>query len=192
MRKQRSPVPLEEGGMNPNVYLGFSLILLTGCADNPYAKTYQPSSAMVLQSVAQRREQPGRNTPVLVKGTDPRKDWAALCTEGYVVIGRSKLRGGSTGSDADAIAQAKAVGADRVLLYRESDSFGREAGYGQRSVANGATAFAPNGAAMIAGSATETTFGAGPTGNAPATILAVFLVKESRAFGATCSSPGPS
>ena len=178
--------------MKPNIYLGFSLILLAGCADNPYAKTYQPSSATVLQSVAQRREQPDRNTPVLVKGTDPRKDWAALCAEGYVVIGRSKLRGGPTGSDADAIAQAKAVGADRVLLYREPDSTGRDAGPGQRSAGNDTTAFAPNGAAMIAGSAWDTTFGAGPAASAPTTILAVFLVKESRAFGATCGSPGPS
>ena len=59
--------------MSRKIYLGLSLVLLAGCADNPYAKTYQPSSEIVLRSAAQRREQPIPNTPELVKGTDPNK-----------------------------------------------------------------------------------------------------------------------
>ena len=173
--------------MNPNTYLGLGLILLTGCADNPYATAYQPSSASVLQSVAQRREQPGANTPELTQGTDPKRDWAALCSEGYVVIGQSRISGPSA-SDAHAIAQAKTVGADRVLVYRGLGS--TEPGAQRSGDNSGATHFAPNGAAMIAGSPTEKPFGLEP-GNAPTTTLAVFLVKENRGFGATCSSTRP-
>ena len=185
--------------MSRNIYLGLSLVLLTGCADNPYAKTYQPSSEMVLRSVAQRREQPIPNTPELVQGTDPNKDLAGLCSEGYVVIGQSKFRG-SAPSEADAIAHAKAVGADRVLVYKGLASTGQEAvpptlPSKQTSVANGTTPFGPNGTAIIAGSATTATFGAEPSRNAPTVArydtLAVFLVKEKRAFGASCSSLNP-
>jgi hypothetical protein len=181
--------------MSRNIYLGLSLVLLTGCADNPYAKTYEPASEVVLRSVAQRREQPTPDAPELVKGTDPNKDLAGLCSEGYVVIGHSKFRG-STPSEADAIAHAKAVGADRVLVYKALASTGHDVAPPtlpgkQTSVANGTTTpFGPNGAAIIAGSATTPTFGAEPSRNAPTTIpyytLAVFLVKENRAFGSNC------
>jgi hypothetical protein len=68
--------------MSRNIYLGLSLVLLAGCADNPYAKAYQPSSDIVLRSVAQRREQPIPNTLELVKGTDRNKDLAGLFSEG--------------------------------------------------------------------------------------------------------------
>jgi len=93
--------------MSRSIHLGLSLVLLAGCAGNPYANTYQPSSETVLRSVAQRREQPIPNTPELVKGTDPNKDWAGLCSEGHVVIGQSKFRGSTpTPHEADAIAHA--------------------------------------------------------------------------------------
>ena len=176
--------------MNPNFHLGLALIVLTGCAENPYATTYRPSSASVLQSVAQRREQPSPTTPELVKGTDPKLDWAAVCSDGYVVIGHSKISGPNA-SDAQAIAQAKAVGADRVLVYRGLGSAEHEAASGaQQPAGNATTHFAPNGRAMIAGSAWDPTIDAGSSDNAP-TSWADFLVKENRAFGATCSSPGP-
>ena len=184
--------------MSRNIYLGLSLVLLAGCADNPYAKTYRPSSEIVLRSVAQRREQPIPNTPELVKGTDPNKDLAGLCSEGYVVIGQSKFRG-SASNEADAIAHAKAVGADRVLVYKglastEHDAVPPTLPSKQASVANDTTTpFGPNGAAIIAGSATIATFGAEPTRNPPTIVrydtLAFFLVKENRAFGASCKSP---
>jgi hypothetical protein len=189
---------LEGTSMSRNIYLGLSLVLLAGCADNPYAKTYQPSSEIVLRSVAQRREQPIPNTPELVKGTDPNKDLAGLCSEGYVVIGQSKFRG-SAPNEADAIAHAKAMGADRVLVYKglastEHDAVPPTLPSKQASVANDTTTpFGPNGAAIIAGSATTTTFGAEPTRNAPTIVrydtLAFSLVKENRAFGASCKSP---
>jgi hypothetical protein len=196
---QKFDTPQLEGtSMSRNIYLGLSLVLLAGCADNPYAKTYQPSSEIVLRSVAQRREQPIPNTPELVKGTDPNRDLAGLCSEGYVVIGQSKFRG-STPNEADAIAHAKAVGADRVLVYKELASTEHDAvpptlASEQASVANDTTSpFGPNGTAIIAGSATITTFGAEPTRNAPTIVrydtLAFFLVKENRAFGASCKSP---
>jgi hypothetical protein len=152
----------------------------------------------VLRSVAQRREQPIPNTPELVKGTDPNKDLAGLCSEGYVVIGQSKFRG-STPNEADAIAQSKAVGADRVLVYKglastEYDAVPPTLPSKQASVASDTTTpFGPNGAAIIAGSATTTPFGAEPTRNAPTIVrydtLAFFLVKVNRAFGASCKSP---
>ena len=173
--------------MNPNIYLGLGLVLLTGCAENPYATTYRPSSSSVLQSVAQRREQPSPTTPELVKGTDPKHDWATVCSDGYVVIGQSKISGPNA-SDAQAIAQAKTVGADRVLVYRGLGSTEHDAASGAQPAGNDTTHFAPNGRAMIAGSAWDPTIGAGSTGNVP-TIWAVFLVKQNRAFGATCSSP---
>ena len=182
--------------MSRSIYLGLSLVLLAGCAGNPYAKAYQPSSDIVLRSVAQRREQPIPNTLELVKGTDPKKDLAGLCSEGYVVIGQSEFRG-SAPSEADAIAHAKAVGADRVLVYIALASTGhnvvRPTLPKQTLVANGTTTpFGPNGTAIIAGSATTRTFGAEPLTNAPTIIrydtLAVFLVKENRAFGASCKS----
>ena len=172
--------------MSRSIYLGLSLVLLTGCADNPYAKTYQPGSESVLRTVAQRREHPVPGTPPeLVQGTDPKKDLAGLCLEGYVVIGQSRIRG-ATVSDAQAIAHAKAVGADRVLVYRQPGS----------TVTSGTTTpLGPNGPAIISGSATTTTFGADPMSNAPATArydtLAIFLVKEKPAFGATCGQLGP-
>ena len=176
--------------MSRSIYLGLCLVLLTGCADNPYAKTYQPGSEAVLRTVAQRREQPIPTTPELVKGTDPKTDLAGLCLAGYVVIGESKIRG-ATASDEHAIAHAKAVGADRVLIYKELGSTGHNAAPAPPP----STPFAPNGAAIIAGSATTTTFGAEPIRNPPTTVqrdtLAVFLVKEKPAFGATCGQLDP-
>jgi hypothetical protein len=196
---QKVDTPQLEGtSMSRNIYLGLSLVLLAGCTDNPYAKTYQPGSEIVLRSVAQRREQPIPNTPELVKGTDPNKDLAGLCSEGYVVIGQSNFRG-STPNEADAIAHAKAVGADRVLVYKglastEHDAVPPTLPSKRASVANDTTTpLGPNGTAIIAGSATTTTFGAEPTRNAPTIVrydtLAFFLVKENRAFGASCKSP---
>ena len=196
---QKFDAPQLEGtSMSRKIYLGLSLVLLAGCADNPYAKTYQPSSEIVLRSVAQRRQQPIPNTPELVKGTDPNKDLAGLCSEGYVVIGQSKFRG-STQNEADAIAHAKAVGADRVLIYKglastEHDAVPPTLPSKQASVANDTTTpFGPNGTAIIAGSATTKTFGAEPARNAPTIVrydtLAFFIVKENRAFGASCKSP---
>ena len=183
--------------MSRKIYLGLGLVLLTGCADNPYAKTYRPSSEIVLRTVAQRREQPLPSNPELVKGTDPNQDLAAWCSEGYVVIGQARIRG-SAPSEADAIAHAKAVGADRVLVYKGFASTGQGAVPATRpstSGANGATPLGPNGTAIIGGSATTATFGAEPTRNAPTNVrddtLAVFLVKENRAFGASCGTLGP-
>lgn len=177
--------------MSRSIFLGLGLVLLTGCADNPYTRTYQPNSEVVLRTVAQRREQPIPTTPELVKGTDPKTDLAGLCLAGYVVIGESKIRG-SSASDAGAIAHAKAVGADRVLIYRELGSPGHNAAPPPTPPS---TPFAPNGAAIIAGSATTTTFGAEPIRNPPTTVqrdtLAVFLVKEKPAFGATCGQLDP-
>ena len=184
--------------MSRNIYLGLSLVLLAGCADNPYAKTYQPSSEIVLRSVAQRREQPIPNTPELVKGTDPNKDLAGLCSEGYVVIGQSKFRG-STPNEAYAIAQSKAVGADRVLVYlglssTEHDAVPPTLPSKQAAVANDTTTpFGPNGPAIIAGSATTTTFGAEPTRNAPTIVrydtLAFFSSKRPERSAPAASPP---
>jgi hypothetical protein len=180
--------------MSRNIYLGLSLVLLAGCADNPYAKTYQPSSEIEPGSVAQRRERPIPNTPELVKGTDPNKDWAELCSEGYVLIGQSKFRG-STPNEAAAISHAKTVGADRVLVYRgftSSDGVPPTLPGKQASAANDIkTPFGPR-AAIIAGWATTTTYGAEPVGNAPISVrydtFAFFLVKENRVFGASCAT----
>ena len=186
--------------MSRNIYLCLSLVLLADCVDNPYAKTYQPSSGTVLRSVAQRREQPIPNTPELVKGTDPNKDLAdlaGLCSEGYVVIGQSKFRGPAP-NEADAIAHAKAVGADRVLVYTGLASTKHDAvpptlPSKQASVANDTTTpFGPNGATIIAGSAATTTFVGQRTPNEQPTVVrydtfALFLVKENRVFG-TCTT----
>jgi hypothetical protein len=162
-----------------------------GCVTNPYAKNYQPSSVALLRAVSQRQEQAIPNNPEIIKGTDPTKDLAGVCSEGYVVIGQSNFRG-SAPSEADAIAHAKTVGADRVLAYKGLTT-GRDAvsptlPRKRTSVANDiATPLGPNGPAMIAGSAATTTFGAEPTSNVPFIVrydtLAIFLVNEDRAFG---------
>jgi hypothetical protein len=54
--------------------------------------------------------------PELVHGNDPKVDFPAALAEGYILIGSSSFHGRQTG-DAGAVAQAKLVGADRVLIF---------------------------------------------------------------------------
>jgi len=93
--------------------------------------------------------------------------------------------------------QARAVGADRVLVHRGLASTEREAVPSMRQdkqvpAANDATTpFGTNGTAIIAEWATTSTFGAEPRNvstNVPYDTLAFFLVKENSLIAATCTT----
>jgi hypothetical protein len=169
------------------------IVLATGCATNPYAQFYQSAAQAMLQSLAQRRVEPAPASPELLRGNDPKDDILSLESDGWIVIGASSFNGPRL-SARQAIEQAKAVGADRVVVYGRLSSTERTImpltlPTTQTSVTNGtATAFGPNGMATAYGSATTTTYGTSTT-YLPLTIrrydaLAIYLVKVKFVLGA--------
>lgn len=101
--------------------LGLAL-LLAGCVGG-YSRYYTPSDG-ALADLATKRVAPAPENPRLAhaswSGTDPDVDvdWLvnSYAKRGYVLIGSSVFNSGKGQHDTDAVAQAKRVGADLVVV----------------------------------------------------------------------------
>ncbi len=68
--------------LNRNTCLTTVLMILAGCASNPYAKFYQPAPDEILRTIAQRRVQAPPHAPELLRGTNPQAALSAIAAEG--------------------------------------------------------------------------------------------------------------
>jgi hypothetical protein len=163
-------------------------LLLSGC-ENPYRKYYQPNAGMTPEILAQRRVAPPPERPEVYRGNDPNSDLAALMDDGYAVIGHSSFNGTAENENA-MVEQAKAVGADRVVIYGKyartiQTAMPLTVPTTQTSTTTG-TVFGSGGMATVSG---YTTTHGSETTYVPISIdrydfLAYYLVKIRYSFGA--------
>jgi PDZ domain len=172
-----------------------SAALLSGCMGNGYADFYTANAAVTPQDIAERGLAPAPTDPELVRGSDPKVDLPAAMADGYAVIGSSSFNGPQA-NDANAVAQAKVVGADRVITFNK---YARTAQSvvpittptAQTSFSTGsANIVGSAGMATAFGSATTTTYGTDTT-YVPISVdrydyLAVYLVRAKSILGAPC------
>lgn len=93
--------------------LALCVALALGACASPYQKFYHANTTSDLAAVTM----PYSGEPTLGMGTNnPRQDVRNMFQQGYVVVGWSSFVGPAQ-AKTGAIAQAKAVGAERVLLY---------------------------------------------------------------------------
>ena len=168
-------------------------VTIGGCNGNGYADFYKPNSAISPEDLARRRFAAPPSEPELLHGSDTKGDVAAALAEGYAVVGSSSFEGPQA-SDASAVAQAKVVGADRVVVFNKYSRTAQgvlpiTTPTTQTSFSTGsANAFGNGGMATAFGSATTTTFGT-EANYIPISIdrydfLAVYLVKVKFSLGA--------
>jgi hypothetical protein len=98
------------------ILVGLLLALLVSGCENPYKKYYQPNAGLSPDLLAQRRVAPAPEHPEVYRGNDPKSDLPALMADGYSIIGHSSFNG-TAENENGVIEQAKAVGADRVVIY---------------------------------------------------------------------------
>jgi hypothetical protein len=98
----------------------FTLFILAlsgvGCVSNPFAENYRPADPSLVAAAAPAA--PGA-VPRLEPGRTPEQDAIRLLQEGYVLLGDAAFRS-TEPSDKKAIAQARLVGADLVMMYRRN------------------------------------------------------------------------
>jgi hypothetical protein len=167
--------------------------LLGGCASNGYQKFY--TELPVGQDALENRAAPPPAQPKLDKLSGDFKDYASqYARAAYVPIGYSSYNG-PTGSEDQALAQGKSVGADVVAVmsprYTETltSSIPITTPTTQTSQTNStATVYGSGGTANGYGSSTTTTYGSRTT-YLPVTtqrydFQAIYLVKRKYTFGA--------
>lgn len=94
-------------------------LLLGGCAqNNPYAQYYRYESGTTPEMIASTRPAPAPATPLVdhTNADDFQKVARGWAARSYAVIGQAQFNSGASFTDAPAIAQAKAVKADLVLI----------------------------------------------------------------------------
>jgi hypothetical protein len=171
------------------VIVGLLLALLVSGCENPYKKYYQPSAGLSPDILAQRRIAPPPEHPEVYRGNDANSDIPALIADGYAVIGQSSFNATAENENA-LVEQAKAVGADRVVIYGKyartiQTAMPLTVPTSQTSTTTG-TVFGSGGMATIMGN--TTTYGSETT-YVPMSIdrydfFAVYLAKIRFAFGA--------
>jgi S1-C subfamily serine protease len=165
-----------------------TMVLLGGCVADDYAEFYKPNTSVTEQELAARRLAPPPSEPELVRGSDPNADVPAALADGYLIVGSSTFDGAHA-TDTNAVAQAKAVGADRVLTFVKSDKAILSAAPITTSatqtpaVADGANAYGSSATATAFATGPETNGVSGPVGGYD--YLAVYLVRARFAFGAS-------
>jgi len=131
-------------------------VFIAGCG-NPYDQFYSPSPNVATHSAFLA---PSSGEPTLLRGTTPEQDRIKMFREGFFKVGWSSFQGGQI-SDEMAIAQAKKVGADRVVVYKNYRN--TESGIIPLTLPDTQTAyhsgsvFGSGGSAMYSG--TSTTYG---------------------------------
>lgn len=89
-------------------------VFIAGCG-NPYEQFYSPSPNVATHSAIVA---PSSGEPTLLRGTTIEQDGITMLREGFFMVGGSSFNAGQI-SDEMAIAQAKKVGADRVVVYKD-------------------------------------------------------------------------
>lgn len=89
-------------------------LFIAGCG-NPYDRFYSPSPNAATDSAILATSS---GEPTLLRGTTPEQDRIEMFREGFSMVGSSSFNAGQI-SDEMAIAQAKKVGADRVVVYKD-------------------------------------------------------------------------
>jgi membrane-associated protease RseP (regulator of RpoE activity) len=162
--------------------------ILGGCAADDYAEFYKPNTSVTPEEIAQRRLTPAPAEPELVHGNNPDRDIAAALADGYLIIGASSFNRVEA-NDANAVAQAKTVGADRVLTFDGSARPAQIAGFVAAPTASTTSGADASGSAGTATALATTTSDGAQSGDAASAggsdYLAVYLVKARFAFGAS-------
>lgn len=172
----------------------FLALVLAGCAtENGYSEFYQPVPGATPEVIAQTRAAPPPETPLVVHAVKP-PDPKPFAEHGYVVIGYSSFNSGHNEPDSEAIAQAKKVGADLVVIVNPNytGSVTSQIPFTipttTTSQTNGsATAYGSGGPVTAYGQSTTTTYGSRTT-YIPMTVNrydygAVYFVKRKFRLG---------
>ena len=99
------------------------LVLFGGCANSPYATFYQSTSGLDAQELQTHRVSPPPATPAVERSAPPSDTpvlLAAYAKRGYVPIRHSFFNGGDSESNEGAVKQARAIGADLVVILYPS------------------------------------------------------------------------
>ncbi|MES2316386.1 MAG: PDZ domain-containing protein [Pseudomonadota bacterium] len=179
------------------------LLVLVGCA-NGYKEFYVPAAGITTAQIAATRAAPAPAVPAIFHGrsSDTSEIVNAYAQRGYRVIGHANFNSGRPTSDADAIQQAKEVGADIVLVLNPKHTgsvtthmpFTTPTATTSYTTAN-ATAYGAGAPVRAYGNATTTTYGT-QTNYIPITINrvdygAVFFVKSRVSLGLNFRSLNP-
>jgi membrane-associated protease RseP (regulator of RpoE activity) len=177
----------------------WALLLLTllasGCATNGYSEFYSNAPGITPEIVAATRSGPPPAQPVIAyaPGFDGLVD--AYGRKGYAPIGHSSFSSGHSEGDGDAVAQARKVGADIVVIidpaYAGSNTTSVPITVPTTSTSQTsatATAYGTDGTATAYGNSTTTTYGT-RTSYVPMTVHryeygAVYFVKIRYSLGA--------
>jgi membrane-associated protease RseP (regulator of RpoE activity) len=179
-----------------HVSLAVLALALFGCA-NGYSQFYRPATGATPEAIASTRSGPPPAVPLVERSQPVSGDIVLRAYEkrGYTMIGSSMFNAGGAVSESGAIAQAKTVGADLVLIldprYTGSvtSSVPITVPTSTTSYSTGtATAFGPGGPVTAYGSGTTTTYGTS-TSYVPVTVNrsdygAVYFVKARIRLGA--------
>ncbi|MEO8804127.1 MAG: PDZ domain-containing protein [Rudaea sp.] len=176
--------------------LGISLALilcLTACASG-YTKFYTQIPGATPEAVAAQRAAPPPEMPI-IEHSRVAPDQNLYARRGYSAIGYSSFNSGHSEQEKSAIAQAKKVGADLVVVVNPSytGTVSSEVPIttptSTTSYTSGsATAYGSGGSATAYGNSTTTTFGSKttyiPVSTARYDYGAVYFVKRKYIFGA--------
>jgi len=152
-----------------NVAIALLVLSLTGCAVNGYSKFYQQVPDATPEAIAQIRAAPPPETPLVMYAAKP-PDPKPFMQQGYAVIGYSSFNSGHNEPDSEAVAQAKKIGADLVVIvdpnYTGSvtSQIPLTLPTTTTSQTNGsATAYGSGGSVTAYGNSTTTTYGSRTT-----------------------------
>jgi len=170
-------------------------LVLSGCASG-YSQFYRAADGSSPELLAQRRVAPAPKEPAVDHIGQVTDDiWTAYARHGYVAIGQSAFNSGRPEPEANAVAQARKVGADLVIIidprYTGSTTSSIPLTVPKTTTSYttaNATAYGAGGTVNAYGNATTTTYGTQTT-YIPMTVHrsdygAVYLVKLKYSFGA--------
>ncbi|HMI82806.1 MAG TPA: PDZ domain-containing protein [Polyangiaceae bacterium] len=173
-----------------------SLLMFLGCASG-YQTFYTPAAGATPAAIAANRASAPPATPTLERSApgDAESMLANYKKRGYVMVGHSMFNSGTNESEASALKQGQAIGADLVLVinpqYRGSVTSNIPITTPTSTTsytAGSATAYGPAGPVTAYGSASTTTYG-NKTTYMPMTVHrsdygAIYFVKQRFTLGA--------
>lgn len=177
-----------------NVVIALLVLSLGGCVfGNGYTKFYRAVPGATPEAIAQLRAVPPPEMPI-VDHALKFPDAKPYAEQGYVVIGYSSFNSGHNEPDSEAIAQAKKLGADLVVIVDPSytgsitSQIPLTTPTSTTSYTNGsATAYGSGGSVTAYGNAMTTTYGSKTT-YIPMTVNrydygAVYFIKQKFVLG---------
>lgn len=148
-----------------------SVVLMTGCA-NGYKQFYTPNQTISQQDLAERRQAPPPVDPIVVHAnlSQAKETVESYVKSGYSVIGSSMFNSGDSVQERGAVDQARAVGADLVIVYypkitgTQTSAIPITTPSTSTTYSTGtATAYGAGGPVTAYGSGTSTTYGSSTT-----------------------------